>query len=315
MTTEHTYLIIAGATRCGTTSLFLYLADHPQVCRSPVKEVRFFLDPDYPLPAHCPYESGLSSYVSLFRGCTDYRRVRLEASPDYLYSSGTAQRLAASRLNVKLVFILREPIQRLFSWRRFAIMRGLIETDTTMDEFVEMQARGAEVECAPYYFRVLHQGRYSEYLSRFFDILPPEDILVLWFEELALGPRKAATATAEFAGISPDFFTTYEFNIHNNSRKIRNQNLSVAYYRTKHELRRLSENAPRIRVALKNIGAWFDRFYARLNARNDGENDSAVSLPTAQFLRDYYTNECERVAALVSRRPPWRIPDLEMRRE
>ena len=41
--------IVAGAPKCGTTSVFRYLADHPEVCASNVKETRFLIDPGYPL--------------------------------------------------------------------------------------------------------------------------------------------------------------------------------------------------------------------------------------------------------------------------
>ena len=45
------FLIIAGASKAGTTSVFNYLANHPQICASVAKETRFFLDLDYPLPS------------------------------------------------------------------------------------------------------------------------------------------------------------------------------------------------------------------------------------------------------------------------
>ncbi|MEW6715877.1 MAG: hypothetical protein AB1345_00005, partial [Chloroflexota bacterium] len=89
---EKRFLIIAGTTRAGTTSLFKYLSDHPDVCAASVKETGFFLDADYPNPPPTKYraEDGLSRYESYFSSCPE-KPVRLEATPGYLYSPGAPQ--------------------------------------------------------------------------------------------------------------------------------------------------------------------------------------------------------------------------------
>ena len=116
---EHRYLIIGGATKAGTTSLYFYLADHPEICASNLKETRFFLDAEYPLPAKYRLEDGLDKYEKYFNHCQK-QSLRLEATPDYLYSPDTPQKIKHSLPNVKMFFILREPIDRLTSWYRFA---------------------------------------------------------------------------------------------------------------------------------------------------------------------------------------------------
>lgn len=78
---EHRYLIIAGTTKAATTSLFNYLADHPEICASNVKETRFFLDADYPLPAKYRFEDGLDKYELYFVHCSA-SHIRMEATPD-----------------------------------------------------------------------------------------------------------------------------------------------------------------------------------------------------------------------------------------
>ena len=57
------FLIIGGASKAGTTSMFSYLAEHPQICASHAKETRFFLDSDYPLssPWRCA-KNGKDAY-------------------------------------------------------------------------------------------------------------------------------------------------------------------------------------------------------------------------------------------------------------
>ena len=66
MATHH-YIIIGGTTKAATTSLYFYLADHPNVCASNIKETRFFLDADYPLPVKYRLEDGLEKYEKVSR--------------------------------------------------------------------------------------------------------------------------------------------------------------------------------------------------------------------------------------------------------
>lgn len=52
---NHRFGIIGGGSKAGTTSVFNYLADHPEICAADAKETRFFLDADYPLPSKLRY--------------------------------------------------------------------------------------------------------------------------------------------------------------------------------------------------------------------------------------------------------------------
>ena len=92
---EERHLIIGGTTKAATTSLFNYLGTHPAICASSVKETRFFLDGDYPLPSKYRAEAGLERYGEFFRSC-HADQWRLDATPDYLYSPGTPGRLRES---------------------------------------------------------------------------------------------------------------------------------------------------------------------------------------------------------------------------
>lgn len=313
ISSEHTYLIIAGTTRAGTTSLFLYLAEHPDICRSTVKESRFFLGPDYPIPAEVSYEEGLPRYLSLFENCPGAQRIRLEASPDYLYSAGTSRRIASSGLRTKLVFVLREPVDRLISWHKFAMMRGLVDQETTLDQFIDSQAQGDDLARAPYYYRVLHQGKYTEYLEPFLADFAPEDVLILFFENLSTNTQAVVEETARFAGIDPAYYRDREFAVHNPSKGIKSQGLNVGYLRAKSGLRKLSKNSPRVRQTLRKAGRLFDGFYARLNVKGDAPSQPAVTAAHAEFLRAYYADEHGKVAALVGRDAPWHFPELRIR--
>src|SRR6266513_2759700 len=98
---NYKFLIIGGTSKAGTTSVFNYLTNHPQIC-SFTKETRFFLDTDYPLPSDKRYEkNGPEAYLSFFEsgGYQPSENWRLEATPDYLYSPSTAHAIRKTLVN------------------------------------------------------------------------------------------------------------------------------------------------------------------------------------------------------------------------
>jgi len=128
------FLIIGGTQRAGTTTLYKYLSDHPNVCASSIKETRFFLDKDYPLPSADRFNgTNLDAYGKFFAHCTDLTKIRVEATPDYLYSD-TALKIADLLPRAKMIFILRDQVERMVSWYKYAIQRGLLEESISFEQ-------------------------------------------------------------------------------------------------------------------------------------------------------------------------------------
>src|ERR1700733_8619605 len=119
-------LFIVGAAKCGTTSLYEYLNQHPEIYMCPVKEPHFFsnkvenLNKDLyraPEPGkkyHTKVIKDIDVYTSLFDDGAAYK-IRGEASPSYLWDSDVAQKLYQYNPNAKIIIILRDPIDRLVS--------------------------------------------------------------------------------------------------------------------------------------------------------------------------------------------------------
>ena len=116
--------IIVGAQRCGTTSLYRYLIGHPSVVPASKKEVHFF---DF------NYEKGLGWYRSHFplRAYKYYRKtihgkslLTGEASPYYLFHPQALRRIAETFPAIKLIAILRNPIDRAYSHYQHEVRRG-----------------------------------------------------------------------------------------------------------------------------------------------------------------------------------------------
>lgn len=292
-------IIIGGATKCGTTSLFKYLSDHPDVIGSSRKETRFFLEPSYPVPSQLRYlRDGLDTYWSFFRR-VDSGSHLLEATPDYLYSESAARDLWASfggRLRV--VFILRDPEARLGSWYRFAKRNGLIPEGTTYSEYFSMQVPEPQID-TPQYLRALEQGRYDHYLRAFARFVPPAHIYCLSFRELSRDPGAAVRKLTEWLGLDTGFYANYVFTVENKTAALRWPALHRKYMRATRWLRDRLLDHQDLHVFLRRLKLRIEPLYFGLNEKKRGEEEDLTPADKKKIV-SYYSGEIDLLARL-----PW----------
>ena len=110
--------IVMGAQKAGTTALFDHLSDDPALGLSKVKEVHFFDNDalDWATPDYGPYHDQFDWTGEQIRG---------EATPIYVYWPGSLERIAAYRSDIKLILMLRDPVERAWSHWRMEAARGV----------------------------------------------------------------------------------------------------------------------------------------------------------------------------------------------
>jgi hypothetical protein len=103
-------LFIVGAAKAGTTSLYHYLAGHPDIYVAPVKEPHFFsqIRPDPKLEAFSPHVGEEATYLSLFASA-GAEKLRGEASTSYLWHQDAADAVQERCPDAKIIIILRDP--------------------------------------------------------------------------------------------------------------------------------------------------------------------------------------------------------------
>lgn len=107
-------LLIIGAQKSGTTTLFDMLSEAACFCPSPKKEVGFFTKDFY-------YEKGEDWYWQQFQK-TEEKIIKLEATPEYMYFPFAPQRISLLSGKKKFIVLLREPVERCYSaWNMFRI--------------------------------------------------------------------------------------------------------------------------------------------------------------------------------------------------
>jgi hypothetical protein len=192
--------IIAGAPRSGTTWLYRALEKHPQIAmaRPLSPEPKFFLVDDR-------YSRGLDYYaLSWFRDLPQ-DRLAGEKSTNYLESGTAAERIAADLPGVRLVFILREPVERAYSnylWSR----RNGLETESFPEALEREQAREANLPDALRFARphaYFSRGLYAQLLEPFFRLFGREQILCLRFEDICDRPGALIERLQRYLGATP----------------------------------------------------------------------------------------------------------------
>lgn len=301
------HLIIAGVTRAGTTSLFNYLADHPGIQRSTIKETRFFLDHDELRRMHC-YEEGLDAYATYFPHCPA-DAVRLEATPDYVFRPVVAQRIAQSLPDVHVVVILREPISRLISWRRYAIQNGLLDPGTTLAEYVDQQFDAERddlsTEKLPQHLRSLCEGRYARYLGPWVDAFGPSRLTVCNYRDLLDDPAAVTARICDQAGLDHGFYDNYVFEVHNASRRVRWPRVHGAYRSLIWRVKPLVHDKPAVRAAMRGVRRTTDTLLGRAgSAKQQADPGNLLSKADWDRLEAYYAKEPEALARLLGL-PGW----------
>jgi hypothetical protein len=300
---DYRYLIIGGATKSATTSLFNWLKYHPGVCTSSIKETRFFLDKEYPIPSKFRLEDGLEKYDTFFRHCDDLK-IRLEATPDYLYSESTPFKIKDSLPYVGFIFILREPVSRLISWYRFSKQWNLIPKNTSFEEYIKLNMHDG---FKPQHLRALEQGKYSLYLKRYLDLFGKERVFTAFFEEISKNALSIMKEICHFAGISENYYSNYDFKNVNPTRNLKHPKFFEFCGKIRFNIGKYTHDKLLIQSVLSFLRQSFYRIYFYLDT-TEAEN-IILSLQTKEFLNKYYREENHLLFEIIGRPVPWKVEE------
>lgn len=201
--------LIIGAQKSGTTSLYYYLKQHPQVYMSPVKEAHFFDDEEGgkrsfrgPGRSSPPAVSSIDDYSALFGGVTDETAVG-EASPSYIYVPEAPRRIRYRIPDAKLIAILRDPADRAYSAFLHTSRTGREPLTDFAQALREEEDRIRNDWHPLYHYRA--RGFYHAQLGRYFDVFGQDRVGVYLYEDLRADPRVVLQDIFGFLGIDEGF--------------------------------------------------------------------------------------------------------------
>ena len=186
---------LVGAAKAGTTSLFYYLIQHPLIFIPPVKEPHYFSE--FPQP-RAPTFRTVEDYLRLFRGCDEKVKAG-DASTSYLYSRHAADRIHALQPRARILIILRNPIDRAYSffWHN---KREFVEP---LDFEAALAAEPQRIsDDAPFRFHYFTSGLYHDQVKAYLDVFGREQVMVCLFEDLTEDAESLCHAIFSFLEVS-----------------------------------------------------------------------------------------------------------------
>jgi hypothetical protein len=194
--------IIAGAGKSGTTTLWEHLKEHPEVCMAQFKEPGFFTQVvghsdgagDRAPSLSGRYCKGLEWYESLFRSC-DNAKARGEASTIYMVVEDAPVLMKQVVPDVKILFILRDPVERLYSqyWQERKL-------GWKLPDFGQMVQ-----EHHPRLEWYVYVSSYHVHLTRYLEEFSKHQLSLFLYEDLRYRPKELVRGAFRAVGVDPSF--------------------------------------------------------------------------------------------------------------
>jgi hypothetical protein len=200
--------LLIGAAKCGTTALYEYLKQHPEIYFSPAKEPRFFALDGQPLnfggPGHERANrvsiNDLATYQALFDGVRAEKAFG-EASPLYISHPRAPERIQHYVPDMKMIAILRDPVERAYSGYLMHVANG---TETLpFEEAIEDEPRRIRENWPGGYY--VKTGLYAEQLQRYYDRFDREQLRVYLNEDLQERTEEMLNDIFGFLGVDEAF--------------------------------------------------------------------------------------------------------------
>lgn len=201
--------LIIGSPKAGSTALHVALAQHPDLFLSNLKEPKFFMcDQEKPDPAHQRGPGDAHSAQEWVWDLADYEKLfaaapagtlRGESTPFYLWDRESHRRIQALIPDVKMIAIIRDPIDRAYSNWGHLWCDGL-EPQSDFLTACDLEPLRIAAGYAPFW-RYLQTGLYGQQLEHLYTVFPKEQIFVLRYRQLIDNTAAVLDEIAEFLGV------------------------------------------------------------------------------------------------------------------
>ena len=219
---------LVGAPKAGTTALYNYLYEHPQIYMSPIKEPHFLADEiryenftpemqqmsaaslaaleEYLKGPACERFSGgpvsrWEDYLKLFDCASDEKAIG-EASPCYLWSPTAARNIASRFPAAKIIMILRNPVERAFSQYKHMLM--FANGPVSFMEHIELGLQSKSTRIGQLY-PFLGFGLYYEQVKRYLELFPRDRIRIYFYEDFCSGAPAVVADIFDLLSVDRNF--------------------------------------------------------------------------------------------------------------
>jgi hypothetical protein len=205
--------LIVGAQKAGTTSLYYYLQQHPQILAASSTEVHYF---DY------KFHQGTWVYQSYFptqqeieekQEQLNQKVITGESSPYYLFHPCVPRRITRLLPDIKIIILLRDPVARTYSHYQHQVRKGresLSFADAIRQESNRLQGEREKLLKFEKYcsynhahFSYVARSLYLNQIQAYYQHFKPENILILASEAFFADPQASYSKVIDFLGLNP----------------------------------------------------------------------------------------------------------------
>ncbi|WP_155083705.1 sulfotransferase domain-containing protein [Cyanobacterium aponinum] len=279
--------IIAGAPKCGTSSVFSWLSDHPEVCGSQPKETFYLIDREHPTYKLGQSYNGenLEGYDNYFQHCNSSAKIFFEATTHYIYQNITIEILSKLNSQPQILFILRKPEDRVYSYFQYYLNnKAKLKVDLTFTEYVHLiknesletftQNYCTDKSSGYILYHNINHSCYVNYLEKWKSALP-DRIHILLFEDMLKDRRNFMKQISNICDIDSNFFDNYTFPHKNATYGIKNRQI----HRWSYAIADFFKDSP--------FKEQIKRLYLKLQSRKI-EQKNANDLDTIKELAQYF---------------------------
>ena len=205
--------LIVGAQKSGTTSLHVYLEEHPQLVAPPHRKELHFFDRHY--------HAGVGYYRSFFpTAISRWLRAAVkgspvlcyETTPEYMVFAEARERIHALLGPLPIIVLMRDPIDRAWSWyRMYSSLNESVKCEELLDadasvarhEGRELDPAASDLTKVTEELRPFTRGCYVEQLQALYELWPRDAVQVLDFDDFARDPQGTTARVLERLGLSP----------------------------------------------------------------------------------------------------------------
>jgi hypothetical protein len=281
-------LFVIGVSKAGTTSLFNYLGQHPDVCPSDLKETYYFA------PLRHGGELGpLEEYARHFLACTG-QRYAVEATPGYFYGGvPLARGLREVCTGARALLSLRSPTERCWSWFQFQKSRLRLPRDMSFDAYLDrcedLHRAGVDGEVEHRPFWGLGGGCYATWFDAWQEVFG-RDFRVVFFEDLVRDPAGVVRDVCRWLRVDDSVVDGFEFSVENRTQLYRAASLQRVAVLVNRRGERFFHRYPALKRSIRSG-------YQLLNRQAAQER---MTSGTRARLADFYRPHDARLAAQLT---------------
>lgn len=260
-------LVIAGVGKAGTTSLYWYLSQHPDVCAARVKELRYFVPAGEGRPL-----SRREDYARHFEHCGS-ARYRLEASPQYFHGGRLVAEAMRDTLDrPRVIVMLRAPVDRLWSTYRFMRSRMAhvaqdLGFDGYVDRCLEVHEQRAQLTPDNVHYWTIRGSFYAEHLDPWVEVFGA-DLRIVFSEQLRATPAEVVGNLFDWLGIDRSAADRISYSV---------ENETIAYRSGWLQRLALVINDERFLGSRRRLKEPLRRIYHKVNRRSTPEGMSPAT--------------------------------------